>query len=296
MPDSPTRLDDLRRQIDEIDDRLHDLVMRRTEIVEAISQEKRNGNLPALRPGREALILRRLLAHHSGNFPAAALVRMWREMLSATVGLQTKFAVAVYCPDATSGYWDLARDHFGSNTPVTPFRSAGQVMRALSDGQATIGILPMPREDDPDPWWRFMLSSGESAPRILARLPFAASQISRPEGDALAVGSGTLEPTGDDRSLVVIETRGNASRTRFFTALTDAGLPCSFLASFAAGEEVCLTLIEIEAFVLPDDPRLGRFVEQLGGIAVERLVPLGSYAMPVALRWSESEPVRTARS
>src|SRR5258707_5120237 len=99
-----TPLDDLRRQIDELDDQLHDLLMRRTEVVEAIGKEKKDGKVSAFRPGREAVILRRLVARHGGRFPAAGLVRIWREMLAATVGLQMPFAVAVYAPSAANGH------------------------------------------------------------------------------------------------------------------------------------------------------------------------------------------------
>lgn len=284
MPMSTTTLDDLRRRIDEIDDQVHDLLMKRTELVEAIAAEKRGSNVPALRPGREAVILRRLAARHSGRFPRPALVRMWREMLSATVGMQTQFAVAVYAPREGNGYWDLARDHFGSHTPMTAYRSIGQVIRAVTDRQASVGILPMPQEDDPDPWWRFFVSSDEATPRVLARLPFDGRGNARGEGrDALAVGSGTLEPTGADSSLIVCETRGEISRARIFSGIAASKLACSFFAAHKPSEDTTLNLIELADFVVPSDKRLMQFKEHIGATAVvERIVSLGSYAVPLA--------------
>jgi len=282
MLSSKPTLDDLRRQIDVVDDQVHDLLMRRTEIVEAIGREKKDGRVPAFRPGREAVILRRLVGRHAGRFPAAALVRMWREMLSATVGMQANFAVAVYAPGAAAGYWDLARDHFGSHTPMTAYHSIGQVIRAVTDKQASIGILPMPSEDDAEPWWRFIVSNDASAPRVLARLPFAGRGNARAAGDALAVGSGALEPTGDDRSLIVIETRGEVSRARLFSALSASGLDRDFFAVFEPGGGTALNLVELTDFVLPDDKRLVNFRGKLGA-AVERILSLGSYGAPLAL-------------
>jgi chorismate mutase/prephenate dehydratase len=283
MLSSKPTLDDLRRQIDAVDDQVHDLLMRRTEIVEAIGREKKDGKVPAFRPGREAMILRRLVDRHSGRFPAIALVRMWREMLAATVGMQAKFAVAVYAPSAASGYWDLARDHFGSHTPMNAYHSIGQVIRAVTDKQASIGILPMPSEDDSDPWWRFIVSSDASAPRVLARLPFAGRGNARAGGgDALAVGSGALEPTGDDRSLIVVETRGEVSRARLFSALSASGLDCHFFAVFESGGGTALNLVELADFILPDDKRLAIFKDKVGA-AVERIISLGSYGAPLVL-------------
>ena len=86
MPDPHWTLDDLRREIDEIDDEMHDLLMRRTTVVDAIGALKKSDGVPAIRPGREATILRRLITRHEGKFPRALVVRIWREILSGKIG------------------------------------------------------------------------------------------------------------------------------------------------------------------------------------------------------------------
>src|SRR5437879_4340389 len=75
-------LDDLRAEIDAIDDSLHDLLMRRAGLAGDIARLKATAPAgasgPLFRPGREAAIVRRILARHKGPFPPAALVRIWR--------------------------------------------------------------------------------------------------------------------------------------------------------------------------------------------------------------------------
>ncbi|MGH6962751.1 MAG: chorismate mutase, partial [Dongiaceae bacterium] len=65
MPTVDATIDDLRRQIDEIDRSLHDLLMRRSDVAAQIGALKNNGgNRQAggfFRPGREAAVLRRLV-------------------------------------------------------------------------------------------------------------------------------------------------------------------------------------------------------------------------------------------
>src|SRR5207237_3305309 len=113
MSEIPSDLDGLRRRIDEIDDQLQDLLIERLEIVAGVAAHKRGtGAIAAHQPAREAEIIRRLV-RRKGGFPAATLIRMWRELLAATVRLQSSFAVAVYAPPQALGYWDLARDHYG---------------------------------------------------------------------------------------------------------------------------------------------------------------------------------------
>ena len=68
MSASPPSLEELRREIDEIDDAIHDLLMRRAQVVEQVGIAKRPDN-QIVRPGREAVILRRLAARHTGSFP-----------------------------------------------------------------------------------------------------------------------------------------------------------------------------------------------------------------------------------
>src|ERR1700680_1646300 len=282
MSDIPSDLDQLRRRIDEIDDRLQDLLVDRMNIVSRVAAHKRgNDGLAAHQPGREAEIIRRLIARNHGPFPPATLVRMWRELLAATTRLQGAFTIAVYAPPDAQGFWDVARDHYGSHTPMLTYRSTAQVIRAVTAGQAAIGALPMPQEGDPDPWWRHLLSTHDKAPHVIARLPFGARGNARSDSDdALASGHGGHQETGRDRTLIATENPREISRGRMFATLSGLGLVCTFMASCEHAEGVN-TLIEIEGFVPMSDPRLARLKEQLGP-ALYRLLGFGGYAMPLS--------------
>ena len=286
-------LAELRQRLDEIDDKLQDLLIERAEIVSVVAASKREGNLAAFQPGREAQIIRRLVDRHHGEFPVTTLVRMWREMLAATVRLQTRFAVAVFAPVESQGFWDLARDHYGSHTPMAAYSSIGQVIRAVTEGPASVGVLPMPQEGETDPWWRHFLSEDDDAPRVVARLPFGARGNARGDGaDAFAIGHGVQQETGRDRVLLAAESSTELSRGRIFGILSSLGLVCTFFASYEHGGSA-LNLIEIEGFVPITDPRLGSFRAQLGG-ALHRLLPFGGYAVPLSATGPAKSPDTTA--
>jgi chorismate mutase/prephenate dehydratase len=281
MPDPHWTLDDLRREIDEIDDEMHDLLMRRTRVVDAIGALKKSDGMPAIRPGREAKILRRLMARHESKFPRALVVRIWREILSGTTRLQVDFAVAVHVPESAPGFWDIARDHYGSFTPMTAFGTASQVLRAVTEGVASVGVLPAPQDGDVDPWWPHLVSPDAQTPRVMARLPFGAPGNGRAGGlAALAIGRGAPEPTGADRSLLVIDTSRDVSRARLLTALKSGGLEPSFLAAVDAAPDTAANLVEIDGVVEPQDPPLQKALAPLGA-AVDRISFLGSYALPL---------------
>jgi chorismate mutase len=294
MASSESTLDALRREIDEIDDGIHDLLMRRTAVVEKIRRTKGLEAGPYLRAAREAAVLRRLIERHSGNFPKVALVRIWREIMSALVRVQGPFAVAVFAPADYPHYWDLARDHFGSSTPMIRCTTVEQVVRAASESEGTVGVLPWPHESRHEPWWRHLASEEPDTLRIIARLPFAAT--GRPDDpQAVAVAHMEQEPSGRDRSLLAIATVAEVSRSRFLAATKAAGFVPRFVSEWQDSEPGAewWYLIEIDEFVAADDPRLARLLEAPEG-TIARVVRVGGYAEPLSA--AELAGTRTPRA
>jgi chorismate mutase/prephenate dehydratase len=283
----PTELDALRRQIDEIDTALHDLVQQRTSIVERIGAAKGAGKALPLRPGREAMVLRRLLGRHTGSFPRGALVRLWREMISAVTTLQGPFSITVCVPDEQRGFWDMARDHFGVQVPMRRHTTPARVLADIAEDPNSVGMLPLPVEGDPQPWWPGLASSEKTVPHIVARAPFFRTDNPRTEGlSALVVARLTPEPSGDansglDRSLLVLDSPTDVSRSRISSALAAVKLPAF---TSAIRHEIpgggALYLIELPVFIIAGDNRLNA-LEQALATPGARLTPVGAYAVPV---------------
>jgi len=273
-------LSELRRRIDEIDTAIHELLMQRTEVTQRIGAAK-GAKSVYMRPGREAVVLRRLIARHRGDLPRALIVRIWREIFAAVTALQGPFAVAVYAPEGSFGYRNLARDHFGWRTPITAYRSAAQVLEEVSDGRATAGVLPVPVEDGTSPWWRILARDGAALPRVVARLPFAQVESSSAEVPAaLAISVAEPEETGHDRAYLVVETSQLVSRSNFKQLLANAGFEARDIQSWEEGDDRSLNLVEVEGFVPADDARLARLREQDDG-TFTHVWAVGGFAVPL---------------
>ena len=288
-------MDAVRRQIDAIDDAIHDLLLERTKVVRKIGSVK-GGHGANLRPGREAAVLRRLVRRHTGAFPKPVLVRIWREIFAAHVALQGPFSVAVCGHDVEAGYWDLARDQYGSHTPMARHQSASRVIDTVARGEAAVGVLPMPGDDDP--WWPHLMSADAAAPRIIARLPFAGPASGRGRDlEALVIGRLTAEPTESDRTFVAIDAAQEIALARLTAALADAGLTTTFAAEWHDDQTpgAWLHLAEVEGFAAPDDRRLARFVDAADGLVKGTMI-LGSYAVPLAPEELAPAPARRRRS
>ena len=270
----------LRVELDRLDDVLHDTLMARAEVVAQVGALK--GGVGLLRPGREASILRRLLARHQGRLKPLSIVRIWRELLAGTTSMQGAFAIAV-C-DADGGLAFLAREHFGALTPHRIHRSAAQALAEVMAGTVSAAVLPFPAEEgEGRSWWTSLISQDQKRLHIVARLPIWSP---RPDGtprvEALVVAANPPDPSGPgpnaDRTCIVLEVDAEQSRARLVAAMGAAGFETdSVLIHRPPGAPVAYALADVAGFVTDDDARLAAI-----GVAQRPPVVLGAYAVPLA--------------
>jgi len=285
MGDDSKTLDALRREIDEIDDSIHDLLMQRAAVVERVGAAKRGAAAVFVRPGREALVLRRLIARHQGRFPATAVIHIWREIFAALTALQGPFSVAVHQPEGGPDTRRLARAHFGAATPITRLAHAGHVIAAVSDGSASVGVLPLPEETDTEPWWRYLISDRPDRARIVARLPAVVeTDRARDSVGALVVACVAFDDTGDDNSYLDIQSQEQISRARMQTALSDIGLAPLFYSAWRDDEHPVgwHHLVELPGHLDGDNAAIQNLIAEFEP-KIDRVDAFGGYPAPLDL-------------
>lgn len=286
----------LRDEIDAIDDALHDLLMRRADVVARLAASRVKGAAASpLRPGREAAILRRLLHRHSGPLPPAALVRLWRDILFASSAMQGGFAVSL--PAGGAALEAAARTHFGTMAVLRHESDAEDALASLAGGGAQAAVLPLPAENGAGAWW-----TGLECPpfHVVARLPFYAAGARAPQ--AMLAAHGDPDPSGDDRTLLrlrfdadaplpepdadeppglmaeAIDPWPSVARPSLSCALRLAGLPARDRLLLHRRGRVAWALAEVDGALGADDPRLRALRVRL---PLDEARPLGFYATPV---------------
>jgi len=188
--------------------------------------------------------------------------------------------VAVHAPPGGPDLRSRVRDHYGALTPLTGYESAMGVLRAVTEGAATIGVLPLPEGDDEDPWWPSLASDSQSTPRIVARLPFALMEPSPGEGiEGLAVAMALHEESGLDHSYVVVETAEQLSRGALTGLLAAAGIEVLDIRHWDEQSAQRLHLAEVEGYLAAGDRRLAELGRD--GEALKSWV-IGGYAVPLS--------------
>ena len=170
QPGTPA-LADLRKEIDRIDEAMHNLLMERGEIIDrliAVKGTQESG--AAFRPAREAEMMRRLVQRHHGILPLDTAESIWRVIISTFTHVQAPFAVHADLSAGDALMRDSARFHFGFTVPFVAHTGASGVVAAVSESKGDLGLVPAFAVPHAGAWWTAL--EFESAPRIIARLPF----------------------------------------------------------------------------------------------------------------------------
>jgi chorismate mutase/prephenate dehydratase len=132
----------LRIRIDEIDEKILDLLNKRAEVVLDVAELKRDENKVFYAPDRERKILERLTALNKGPFPNDALQVVFREIISASLSMEKTLDVACLGPLATYTHLAGVR-HFGSSARFIPVKSIKEVFEAVENSKADYGVVPI---------------------------------------------------------------------------------------------------------------------------------------------------------
>ena len=291
-------LSDLRVKIDQIDDQIQDLIIERTAIVEHARTAKGDDHI-YMRPAREAAILRRLVARHKGRFPTNSLIRIWREIISTLTLMQGPLSIAVYAPGNQTGLWDVARDHYGVQVPLLPVPTKTGVLRAITEGSANVGVLPLPEAEEEGPWWPNLVSGDTAGIKVIGMLPFRDAGNTRSETRlGMVVSKLAPEATGDDRTLIALHLTEGMSRDRLNQVFAKSKAEVTAFLGQVPGlgsDDERLHLIELAGFLETDGPTLKKVQRELGEFCLS-LDTIGAYATPVSVAMTDAATTEAAIS
>jgi len=144
---SQTGLKNLRKKIDDIDDRLLDLLNERSQIALKISKQKKRGSHEVYDPVREKEIEIKLKKNNRGPFPTDSIISVFREIISACRSLQNPVKVAYLGPEGSFSHQAVYKK-FGSSSELLPQRSFEEIFEEIDTERATFGIVPLENSEE----------------------------------------------------------------------------------------------------------------------------------------------------
>ena len=139
----------IRKKIDRIDNKIHDLIMTRAELVLDVVKEKRSENFKDIiiyRPAREHEILVRLIKRHKGNISIISLISIWRNLISTYISIQGELKLIF-----SNNIDNIVNSHFTSEIKKIKKNNSTSCLKGLIENKAHIAILPFPNKYND--WW-----------------------------------------------------------------------------------------------------------------------------------------------
>lgn len=140
-------LTQLRKGIDEIDDRILELLNRRASLALEVGKTKDKSSADHYVPSRELDIFTRLEGANSGPFPTEAIRKVYREIISASLSLEKRLKVAFLGPQATFTHM-AAMQQFGLSAELLPQRGIASVFDEVAKGNADYGVVPVENSNE----------------------------------------------------------------------------------------------------------------------------------------------------
>ena len=142
-------LENLRGQIDLVDQRLHELLNERAKLARqvGISKGKEGRLVDFYRPEREAQVLRMALernvkARANGALRDEEIVRLFREIMSACLAQEEPLKVGFLGPEGTFSQTAVYK-HFGHSARALPLSTIDEVFHEVEAGHADFGVVPI---------------------------------------------------------------------------------------------------------------------------------------------------------
>ncbi len=136
----------LRDKIDSVDNQIGELISERARCAMEVANVKQrfsDGTEPTFyRPEREAQVLRKAMARNNGPLANEEFARLFREIMSACLALESPVKVAYLGPEGTYTQ-QAALKHFGACAKTRPMSAIDQVFREVASGAVHYGVVPV---------------------------------------------------------------------------------------------------------------------------------------------------------
>lgn len=135
-------LDDLRRQIDALDEKIVDLLNQRAEVVVRVGRLKQQTNAPIYAPDRERLVLDKIHKLNRGPLPDRALDAVYRELMSGSFALERPLRIGYLGPAGTFSH-SAAVTKFGRSVDYVDLAEIPAVFNEVARGHVDYGLVPV---------------------------------------------------------------------------------------------------------------------------------------------------------
>jgi chorismate mutase/prephenate dehydratase len=135
-------LDELRKQINEIDSKLVELLNERARVVVEIGKLKSKDGAQIYAPHREKQVIDKIIKANKGPLPNKTLTAIWRELMSGSFFLEKPLRIGYLGPGGSFSH-TAAMLKFGQSVEYEPLADIRSIFDEVSKGHCDLGVVPI---------------------------------------------------------------------------------------------------------------------------------------------------------
>ena len=260
-----------RKQIDEIDQKIIDLLKARMEVVAEVGKFKEKAkDRFFIKSSREADMIKNLTNKIGDYLPKSVIVTIWRKIITSANVLEQNLKIGIYNPQNLSKYYYLTREYYGDFMPIINFDNCAEIFSEITKNNLQLAVFALPNNDGSSQWW-IDLANQNSELKIFAKFPFLKYEKNQNQDEDLVVlGIKEAEKSQSDRTLLVINSPGNSLEK----ILEEFGFSAKILAKNEQNY-----LVEIDGFFQQNDEK----IQSLANPKINLKI-IGHYPTPIILK------------
>ncbi|MDX2114650.1 MAG: prephenate dehydratase [Planctomycetota bacterium] len=138
----PLTLDQLRDQIDRVDQQIVRLLNERAALIVDVGRVKRDTGVPIYAPHREQAVLQKVLAASQGPLPPKTIEAVYRELMSGSFALEQPLRIGYLGPAGSYSHQAASRQ-FGSSVSFEDLHEIAGVFTEVLRGHCHYGLVPV---------------------------------------------------------------------------------------------------------------------------------------------------------
>ncbi|MHC4237679.1 MAG: prephenate dehydratase [Planctomycetota bacterium] len=135
-------LEELRKKIDSIDEKLVELINERAQIVVEVGKLKQADSAPIYVPHREKAVLEKIAELNKGPLPDKTMQAIWRELMSGSFFLERPLLIGYLGPQGSFSH-NAAILKFGQSVDYEALTDIRGIFEEVSKGHCDFGIVPI---------------------------------------------------------------------------------------------------------------------------------------------------------
>ena len=135
-------LEELRKKIDELDNKLVKLLNERAKVVVEIGKLKSKSDKPIYAPDREKAVFTKITAANEGPLPDKCLMAVWRELMSGSFFLERPLRIGYLGPGGSFSH-TAAMLKFGQSVEYEPLTDIASIFDEVSKAHCDLGVVPV---------------------------------------------------------------------------------------------------------------------------------------------------------